>query len=429
MTIAEWLIPKIKEGLTDSEVWTEYLIDPISGKPDVSEDYVKRYARMVREVLTKADKLISEDPERATRLLNMVEKQNDLQIAIRSYDIKDVAGLRDWANLPPDEWECYSQTVRASQNASTPWFIVEGKFRKRQMGDRTIEELAEKAQSIIESYNPVVIKVPKVSKGDYLLEISLPDLHMGDMNYNNTETVEDKADRFKNAVADFVRRTDNIKLDEIIITFGSDYFTINADKNETAKGTPQDVNEFYDRIYDVGLKTAIDTITTLRGKARTVHVIGLPGNHDEQSSTWLMLCLKYVFQKVKGVEVDWIYDKRKYHIFGVTAIAFVHKLSKKIETQPLLMLQEMIDQGLITQNIKYFEIHGGDLHQPHKQELPAETTNQKITQRVLSSLTDNSRWAKGNFGRKVIEGQAFLYDKKKGVTDCMIYRPENGKGE
>ena len=425
MTVSEWLIPKIRSGLTDNEAWQEYIVDPICDKPDVSEDYLKRYARMVREVLTKADNLISTDPERATRLLNRAEKQNDLQIAIRSYDIKDVSGLRDWANLPPDEWECYSQTVRASQNIHTPWFIVEGKFRKKQPGKISLQELIEKAKTTIETYKPVKIDSPKHEAGKYLLEISLPDLHLGNMNFSDTETIETTAKRFKDSVNDFLNRTEYYDLDEIIITFGSDFFTINADKPETKKGTPQDINAYYDAIYDAGLKLAIDTIYTLCNHARRIHVIGFPGNHDEQSSTWLMLCLKYMFQNVDSVNVDWEYNKRKYHRFGCTAIAFTHKLRKKLETLPLLMMQEMISKNLIDKNVKYYEIHGGDTHIPNKQELPAETTNQKITQRVLSSLTDNSRWAHDEFGQKVIEAQAFLYDRYKGIQDCMIYRPEN----
>lgn len=425
MTISEWLIPKIKLGLTDDQVWNEYLANPIPNRNDASEEYVKRYARIVREVLTKADKLISEDPERATRLLNRAENQNDLEIAIRSYDIRDISGLRDWANLPSNVWECTSQKIRASQNINTPWFIVEGTFKRRQPKDFTIEELVQKAQDTIQTYKTQPIQVKPLPKGKYLLELSFPDLHLGNSNYKDTETLEDTANRFKDAVNTMLNRTQAYDFDEIVITFGSDYFTINADRPETKNGTPQDINAFYDAIYDMGLKVAVDTIYTLRQYARKVYVIGFPGNHDEQSSVWLMLCLKYMFKDVDGVFVDWEYNMRKYHRFGCTAIAFTHKLRKKVEVLPLMMLQEMLSLDMIDSQVKYYEIHGGDLHIPSKQELPAETTNQKITQRVLSSLTDNSRWAHDNFGQKVIECQAFVYDFDEGIQDCLIYRPKN----
>ena len=133
------------------------------------------------------------------------------------------------------------------------------------------------------------------------------------MNYDDTDTLETVSCRFVGAVQDFIHRTDKIDLDEIIITFGSDYFTINADKPETKKGTPQDINAYYDKIYAVGAKVAIDTISYLRGKARKIVVIGLPGNHDEQSTVWLMICLKHYFDSAADVVVDWTYGHRKYY--------------------------------------------------------------------------------------------------------------------
>lgn len=422
--LVPWLIPKVKDGLTDSEIWIDYLADNDINNSSRSESSVKRQARKVREVLVKAELLIQDDLDRATRLLSRDDKENELEIAIRSYDIKDINGLRDWANIDDKEWTCDRQKVRASQNLKTPWFIVEGFFKRREPGKLSIQELTENAEKIITKYTPKKIPVPKLKKGKYLLEISLPDLHLGNMNFNDTETLETTSTRFKNAVAYFIEETKHKELDEIIITFGSDFFTINADKPETKKGTFQDINAYYNDIYETGLQVAIDTIYYLRSHARKLKVIGFPGNHDEQATVWLMLCLNQMFKNVDGVEVDYKYAMRKYYRFGCTALTFVHKLSKKLEKLPLIMFQEMIDQGLIDSGVKYYEIHGGDTHIPNKQEMPAESTNQKITQRVLSSLTDNSRWAHDNFGQKVIEGQAFLYDYGKGVKNCLIFRPE-----
>ena len=421
--IVSWLIPKIKADLSDDQIWIDYLADDEINNSERSESTVKRQARTVREVLNKAELFIENDLERATRLLSRDETEDNLEIAIRSYDIEDIPGLRQWANIG-DEWECPRQRVRASQNKSNPWFIVEGFFKLRDPEKLSIEDFTKIFEKNISEYKPKVIPTPKVKKGKYLLEISLPDLHLGNMNYTDTETLETTSARFKNAVAYFLEETKHIDLDEIVFTLGSDYFTINADKPETKKGTFQDINAYYNDIYDVGLKVAIDSIYTLRHHARKVTVIGFPGNHDEQSTIWLMLCLKNIFESVKGVEIDWVYNVRKYHRFGCTAFTFVHKLSKKLEKLPMIMFQEMIDQGLIDSGVKYYEIHGGDTHIPNKQEMPAETTNQKITQRVLSSLTDNSRWAHDNFGQKVIEGQAFLYDYDKGVKNCLIFRPD-----
>ena len=144
-----WLIPKVKDGLTDEQIWIDYLSDEDINHSENSESTVKRRARNVREVLAKAEILIAEDVDRTTRLLSRIDKENDLEIAIKSYDINDVSGLRDWANLPESEWECYSQTIRASQNRNTPWFIVEGKFKKREPGKFSLQSARQPGQNQI----------------------------------------------------------------------------------------------------------------------------------------------------------------------------------------------------------------------------------------------------------------------------------------
>lgn len=422
--LTAWLIPKVKDGLTDEQIWIDYLADENINNSSRAESSVKRQSRQVREILLKAELLIQEDGENATVLLSQTESGNDLEIAIRSYSIKDVNGLREWANLSTNEWECYGQTVRASQNFKTPWFIVEGKFKKRDPRELTIEEISDKLENLIKNYVPKKISVPKLKKGQYLLEISLPDLHLGNRSYDNKDSLELCSKRFTDAVSYFIQETEHKELDEIIITFGNDYFTINADKPETAKGTPQETSDFYDKIYEIGLQTAVDTVNYLRGHARKVRVVGVLANHDPQSSMWLMLALNQIFKNVDGIYVDYKYAIRKYHRFGVTAFTFVHKLEKNLKTLPLLMYQEMIENNLIDPSVIYYEIHGGHLHQPGKYNMPAESTNQKITQRILSSLSSSARYSKDQYGEHTSEGQAFLYDFHEGIKNCLIYRPK-----
>ena len=421
VSLTEWMIPKVKYGLNDEKIWIEYLADPNVNDSENQESSVKRRARAIREILNKYEMLIAEDFDRATRLVSRVEKGLELEMAIKSYDIRDVEGLRDWANLDSEEWDCISQTVRASQNKTTPWFIAEGKFKKKDIKNITTEELIKKYKYVIEEYIPKQIIPHNVKRGTKLLVISLPDLHMGDMSYDNKDSLEKCSKRFLDAVTYFITETAN--LDEIMITFGSDFFTLNADKPETTKGTVQDTTNFYNEIYEVGLKTAVDAVTFLRGYAPKVNVVGVVGNHDEQSSVWLMLALNQIFKNVDGVNIDYKYDMRKYYRFGSTAFTLVHKLQKNLLKLPLLMYQEMIDRGLIDSGVKYYEILGGHLHQPGKFDMPAETTNQKITQRVLSSLSTSSRYSKDNYGDKLTEGQGFLYDCDKGITNCLIFRP------
>jgi len=204
MSIISWIIPKVKYGLTDEQIWIDYLADSEVNHTQNSEGTIKGRARAVREILKKYDVLIELDFYRATRLVSKVGKGLELGLAIKSYDIRDVEGLRDLANLDNTEWECISQTVRASQNINTPWFIVEGKFKKRDQSKIPIDDLIKKYKHIIESYVPKKINVPKVSRGNKLLTISLPDLHMGNMSYDNTDSIEKCSERFLSAVSNFI---------------------------------------------------------------------------------------------------------------------------------------------------------------------------------------------------------------------------------
>ena len=76
--LVAWLIPKVKDCLTDEEIWIDYLADPEVNYTENAESTVKRQARAVREILHKAEILIEEDLDRATRLLSKIEKENDL---------------------------------------------------------------------------------------------------------------------------------------------------------------------------------------------------------------------------------------------------------------------------------------------------------------------------------------------------------------
>lgn len=423
--LTDFIIERSISGFDNNQIFEQLKENESKIEFDGTEETIKRRIRSITSIIQRYnEKRDKENIEKDTSLIEENKSENELSLCIKSYSINDITGLKKWANIP-DDWKCVSQKIRASQNKSNPWFIVQGTFQPKQREDFTAEEIAQRCYDEVSKYQPVKKKFNlSLKSGEYMLEISLPDEHLGDRNYINSDTLEMKKQRHDMAVEDFLSQTNNYTIDEIVYTVGSDFFTINADRPETKKGTFQDINYFYDEIYSFGAKIHIDTIYELSKKARRVKVVGILGNHDEQSAIWLMIVLKHKFENFKNIDVDWIYDQRKYHRFGSTVLAFTHKLRKGLHELPLIMLQEMIEKSLIDSGVKYYEIHGGDKHIPNKQELPAETTSQKITQRVLSSLTDNSRWAHDNFGKKVIEGQAFLYHKEKGIKNCMVYRPD-----
>ena len=125
------------------------------------------------------------------------------------------------------------------------------------------------------NYNP---------KGE-VLEICLPDLHSGLLAWR-METgldydVHIAKDHFYKGIYDIVKRCEGKQFSKIILVTLGDILHIDNDKQETTKGTFQQTDGRFTKIFDETLDMLIDGITLIGDISKT-EVVYLPGNHDKK---------------------------------------------------------------------------------------------------------------------------------------------------
>jgi predicted phosphodiesterase len=254
------------------------------------------------------------------------------------------------------------------------------------------------------------------NKGTKTLEISIPDLHLGKLawedetghaNYDSEE-----AERvFKLAVEDLITRVDPEDIKEIILPIGNDYFNVDSKENMTANGTPQNEDGRWQKSFRKGCQLATWAIKICSVVA-PVKVIIVSGNHDTERCFYLGEFLSACFSENKNVEIDNSPTERKYCQVGSTLLCFTH--GDRIKLKDLTHLAQVERRELWGQT-KYCEWHLGHLHR--------ESTMEEggVIARVIPSLCPPDAWhSKSGYVMANRGAQAFLYDGDTGL-ECIFY--------
>ncbi|MCH8236153.1 MAG: hypothetical protein IIC29_08520, partial [Chloroflexi bacterium] len=108
----------------------------------------------------------------------------------------------------------------------------------------------------------------KASKGGYLLEMSIPDLHLGKLS-DSTETggeaysAEAAVTAYHEAVEALLTYAEQFKIERILFPVGSDLLHVDSSANTTTRGTPQDTSARYQRLCKMARELMVDTIDRL----------------------------------------------------------------------------------------------------------------------------------------------------------------------
>ena len=128
MTSTEWLLDKVNDP-----IGTEDLTPLYEEYCQFQGTHIKAdsFSRMCRTAMQKYREKLSEDNSTTESLKSVEvlldtinETDNKLEIALRSYKIKDVEVAAKIAGIDLTKWKCTRKRVRASQNVNNPYFIV-----------------------------------------------------------------------------------------------------------------------------------------------------------------------------------------------------------------------------------------------------------------------------------------------------------------
>lgn len=269
---------------------------------------------------------------------------------------------------------------------------------------------------------PPAATVQRAESG-YMLEINIPDLHVGKLAWSKETGHEDYDSQlavqvFDQALATLLARTSSYTFDEIVFVLGNDLLHADTKTGTTTKGTPLDTDSRYHRSFLHVRRMATRAIQSALQHAPLVRVVMVPGNHDTLSVWHLGDSLECLFSAEPRVVVDNAPTMRKYLRFGSTMLLLTHGNTGKIADYPLLMATE---QPAMWASCAHREAHTGDKHQTKTQEFHG------VRVRILPALCPPDAWhADNHFVGNQRSAEAFVWHKDQGLVGTAIYTVERG---
>ncbi len=378
--------------------------------------YFKNNYKSVKELsnVPKAEELKYNTSVEITANGNI--KSNRLLI-LTQQELKDVNYLLKAHGYDPKEWELVTakNNIRNIYNKQdgTQELYTSNITVKPRYNDISLEEMADHFKQMVKDYKPQLVETTPIKNGK-ILEIPIMDLHLGklawDKEVNENYDCDIAEERFNRVIDDFITKTKGFQFEKVIFPIGNDFFNIDNLENSTTKGTRQDVDSRWQRIFLKGVKLLTDNIDKLRINVAPVEVFYVNANHDSMLSFCATTAIANFFNNVKDVIVDTSPNPRKYKEFGNVLIGYTHgeKEGKRINGIMQLEAREAWGRTL------YHEWHMAHLHSEQTKE------ENGIIIRNISSVTGTDAWHhESGFVGAIKKAQAFIWDKEYGL-ECII---------
>lgn len=129
---------------------------------------------------------------------------------------------------------------------------------------------------------------------------------------------------------------------EAIVCNLGDFWHAQDDKQLTPRGGNKlDVDGRAGKVGEVGLSIFRSLVDIALTKHARVRVRSLPGNHDPQSSFWLPLYLKAVYDREPRVIIEDGFSPYQYDVFGSVLLGWAHGDGAKLETLGEIMATDV----------------------------------------------------------------------------------------
>lgn len=266
-------------------------------------------------------------------------------------------------------------------------------------------------------FDSIDVRTPSISRKSkdinygQALVIPMADLHYGErtgyISTGSEHNCEDSINGYWQIINDIIDRVSDIHFKQIYFTIGGDMLNCDNKQGTTTRGTHQDNDGDIEQFIIDMTNNILSTVELLRTIA-PVHIIYVPGNHDELVSFGIANVLRVYYKFFEDVTVDYSQIPRKYATFGNTLLGFAHKLNTKNINNVLQMdVREEIGK---TTNTVYFLQH-------YHKEFAVDEGGTDI--RILPTISPLSRWAFGEGFVSRQKCQSFIIDEKYGITDVM----------
>lgn len=252
---------------------------------------------------------------------------------------------------------------------------------------------------------------PHKEEQGYLLEIGIPDFHLG--KYVGLETLEMQKHKFiANALGLYHKAVSKYKIKHVLLPIGNDFLNSDTILYTSTKGTPQHDNSSWKESFRAGWSAVIQVIDEISNN-HNVHVPVVQGNHDYQKCFYLGEVLVNRYYNSGIVTVDNTMEQRKYYRYGKNLFGYTHGNNEKHNDLPIIMATEN-PKDFSECPHRFFRL--GHLHKHiHNEHFGVGIT-------VLPSLSKPDEWLKSmGFDNLIKRCQGYIYDAESGLDAYLQY--------
>lgn len=278
--------------------------------------------------------------------------------------------------------------------------------------DTLIEKLGSKSQYV------KLRKKKRNAKQRRMLEISIMDPHMGlncDLPRSEQKWDLDLCEQFYLfAIDELMRKAEpHGPFEQVVWVFGNDFLHVDSDLG-TTRGTPQPeaVEKYTAAARGEQLAiAAVDAILAKLNQGTKLHIVQVPGNHDEYSSYFLGRIINAYYRNDARVTVDASAAPFKKFRYGTNLLGFEHGSNINALRLAALMANEWRQDWAETE---YREWHCGDQHRKGSSK-PSVFEEQGVSIEYLPALVAPNSWHRMKaFNYQKRAAKAFVWDYSTG---------------
>jgi hypothetical protein len=384
----------------------------------------KRYSRIdIDEIpATEYHKVSGDGTIEAQKIVNLSTKEKDNPNAVLSA-----------LGYNPSEWQLdymlFSNWQQHTKEKTTKnLYAVKFKIKPKVKEIDPLEVITEINKMFSNEIKPMKLQPSKMNKTldkDKMMECPAIELHLGKLAWSG-DTGQDydqhiaKA-RFKEIIQTIIDKQSISKCGTLFITIGSDFFNSDTVQNTTTKGTIQQNDVRWKKMFLVGVQLYVEAFALLKEHFNKIDVQLCQGNHDNMSAFYLYIALKNALNSDKTINFSDNIKETQCYQFGQCVIFTNHgdvNLNRLIKSITAEFYQEW-GQSL------YRELHLGHLHK----EVMVDDNSGMITRRIGSpSGTDEWHYHERFIGA-IQKHQLFIWEANTGLKEIIMipFERENEK--
>ena len=266
-----------------------------------------------------------------------------------------------------------------------------------------------------------IVPLPRIernlvnSQTDSMVIYPITDVHMGlrsDKEETGTDNYLEKSQSIlESNMIELVQATQPTELCTIINL--GDFFHVDGIYPKTTRsGHMLDISSSWHKMFYCGFLSFKKMIELALQKHEKVHVISTIGNHDDVSSTALMVALHALFSENERVTVELPLKQFMYFCFGSTLIGINHGTVKPNQLPLIMAIDEKEAWGMTDNHIWYC----GHTHQKTVHEFPGCTVE------GFRAITNRDAWTHGKGYRSEREMNSIRIHIEKGEINRITQK-------